>query len=237
VDEATWRTCTKPTSMLDALAGKATARKLRLFAAACCRTSWHLLRHGRCRSEDEQARSRRAVEVAEAFAAGLASAEELADAQGRAHLGNNVNLALQALLPVSPGNGHLASPRLLEMACRFAADSNPERAAGLAEELTRLAAYAADGTVLLSLHADLLRCLFGPLPFRPSPIDLSWRTASVVALATTIDEERRFEDLPVLADALEESGCNNQDILRHCRQQTAAHARGCFVLALVLNKE
>jgi hypothetical protein len=54
-------------------------------------------------------------------------------------------------------------------------------------------------------------------------------------MAQTIYDERRFGDMPVLADALEESGCANDDILMHCRTP-AEHARGCWVIDLLLEK-
>jgi hypothetical protein len=93
----------------------------------------------------------------------------------------------------------------------------------------------------------LLRDLFGPFPFRPVPIDaawLAWNGGTVRRLAEAAYQER---DLPagtlhparlgVLADALEESGCHDQEILRHGREQGAVHVRGCWVLDLLLNKE
>src|SRR5579885_3264916 len=69
---AEWRSCTDPAAMLAFLGGKVSARKLRLFACACCRRIWHLL------PEDD---SRRAVEAAEAYADGLLSPDELARAE------------------------------------------------------------------------------------------------------------------------------------------------------------
>jgi hypothetical protein len=83
---------------------------------------------------------------------------------------------------------------------------------------------------------DLVRDLFGT-PFRPVPgIEqrvLNWNDATVFKLARSIYEERRFRDLPILADALEDSGCTEPDILDHCRKP-GVHARGCWLLDLVL---
>src|SRR5262249_62080708 len=73
----------------------------------------------------------------------------------------------------------------------------------------------------LAAQAALLRCLFGALPFRPPPlIDaavLAWNDAAVPRIAAAIYEERRFDDLPVLADALEEAGCCDVALLAHLR--------------------
>jgi hypothetical protein len=77
----------------------------------------------------------------------------------------------------------------------------------------------------------LLRDLLG-LPPRLAPVKsswLHWNGGCVTRLARAIYEERRFEDLPVLADALEEAGCADPAILAHCRQE-AEHIRGCWVV-------
>jgi hypothetical protein len=58
----------------------------------------------------------------------------------------------------------------------------------------------------------------------------------VVKLAQVIYDDKAFDRMPVLADALEEAGCVNPDVLSHCRQQGAVHARGCWVIDLLLNK-
>jgi hypothetical protein len=104
-------------------------------------------------------------------------------------------------------------------------------------------------------QASLLRELFGPFPFRTLSVNPAWRTHSVVALARGIYEKRAFDRLSILADALEEAGCANADILSHCRNvrqrelgrlfrgrrlahrdQPGEHVRGCWVVDLLLGK-
>ena len=87
----------------------------------------------------------------------------------------------------------------------------------------------------MAAQADLLRCIFGN-PFRPVTLNPSWRTSNVVGLAQSIYADRAFDRLPILADALEDAGCDNADILNHCRQP-GEHVRGCWVVDLVLGKE
>ena len=84
-------------------------------------------------------------------------------------------------------------------------------------------------------HADLFRDIFGN-PFRPVNLDPSWLTPIVVALAQQIYDDRAFDKMPTLADALEEAGCDNTDLLNHCRG-LGPHVRGCWVVDLVLGKE
>ncbi|MEO2088790.1 MAG: hypothetical protein ABGY75_04720 [Gemmataceae bacterium] len=74
-----------------------------------------------------------------------------------------------------------------------------------------------------------------PNPFRPVAFGHRWRSETAVALASSIYAERAFDHLPVLADALEEAGCDQPDVLAHCRGP-GPHARGCWVVDLVLNK-
>jgi hypothetical protein len=82
-----------------------------------------------------------------------------------------------------------------------------------------------------------VRDLFG-LPTPPPPIPTSWLTwdgGTVVRLAQAVSDEGAFDRLPVLADALEEAGCTDRSILDHCRQP-GGHARGCWVVDLILGK-
>jgi hypothetical protein len=64
----------------------------------------------------------------------------------------------------------------------------------------------------------------------------TWRTSNVTALAQSIYDEKAFERLPILGDALEDSGCDNAGLLAHCRSG-GEHVRGCWVVDLVLGKE
>jgi hypothetical protein len=81
----------------------------------------------------------------------------------------------------------------------------------------------------------MLRHIFGN-PFRPVTINPAWRTSNVTGLAQSIYDKGAFDCLPILADALEDAGCDNQDVLNHCRQP-GEHVRGCWVVDLVLGKE
>ncbi|HVL15106.1 MAG TPA: hypothetical protein VM529_21220, partial [Gemmata sp.] len=67
-------------------------------------------------------------------------------------------------------------------------------------------------------------------------LDPAWRTSTVVALAEGIYDDRAFDRLPILADALQDAGCDSADILNHCRD-AGPHARGCWVVDLVLGKQ
>jgi hypothetical protein len=78
------------------------------------------------------------------------------------------------------------------------------------------------------------RCAAGN-PFRPAAADPRWLTTTVLALARGIYAERAFDRLPILADALQDAGCGNEDILTHCRGP-GSHVRGCWVVDLVLGK-
>jgi hypothetical protein len=84
-------------------------------------------------------------------------------------------------------------------------------------------------------QADLLRCIFGN-PSRPVVWDRRWRTDDTVGLARGIYEDRAFDRLPLLADALMDAGCDHEQVLDHwC--SPGPHARGCWVVDLVLGKE
>ncbi len=64
-----------------------------------------------------------------------------------------------------------------------------------------------------------------------------WRTSTVLQLAQGIYDDRTFDQLPILADALQDAGCDKDDILNHFRDPNATHVRGCWALDLVLGKE
>jgi hypothetical protein len=86
----------------------------------------------------------------------------------------------------------------------------------------------------MSAQATILRDIIGN-PFRPANIDPAWLRSGVIRLARTIYDERAFGDMAGLGDALEEAGCDNDDILSHCRSGTE-HVRGCWVVDAILGK-
>ena len=86
--------------------------------------------------------------------------------------------------------------------------------------------------------ALLVRDLFRPETFASvtiSPAWLAWNDGTVIKIAQAVYDERAFDRLPILADALEDAGCDDADILRHCREP-GEHVRGCWVVDLLLGK-
>jgi hypothetical protein len=81
------------------------------------------------------------------------------------------------------------------------------------------------------LASDLLRCVVGN-PYRIMYLDPAWQTSSVEGLLLGILEDRAYDRLPILADALEEAGCEDQVLLNHCRFQ-ARHSVGCWAAHLL----
>lgn len=95
-------------------------------------------------------------------------------------------------------------------------------------------AYRLLGQAELVAQSNLIREIHGN-PFHPVALNSRWLTQAVTTLATAIYDAQAFDRLPVLADALEEAGCDNDDILNHCRS-SGPHVRGCWVVDLLLGK-
>jgi hypothetical protein len=247
--EADWLACTNPKLMLEFLrsSGTATDRKLRLFACACCRRIFPLL--------DDKPTSRKTIEFAERFADGLATQNELRGRTwGKAGRANHVVLCSAfdaAQTSAEYGAGKVAQVVAAEdiaIATRWRAafdEALLRRGDRLTEALAAADAAVSDTAVWLTARetarnqesrcqSDLLRCIVGN-PFRIAPSVLTWNDGTVVRLATSIYKDRRFADMPVLGDALEEAGCQDQVMLAHCREQGAVHVRGCWVIDLLLN--
>jgi hypothetical protein len=81
-------------------------------------------------------------------------------------------------------------------------------------------------------QCHLLRDIFGNA-ISPVVIDPAWRTPGVVTLAQQIYEQRAFDLMTGLAEALEGSGCHGAEFLSHCRAPTG-HVRGCWVIDAIL---
>ena len=88
--------------------------------------------------------------------------------------------------------------------------------------------------ILAQAFQSLVREILGN-PYRPTKFDKSWRTGTAVSLARQMYESREFSAMPILADALQAAGCDNEDILTHCRGP-GPHVRGCWVVDMVLGK-
>jgi hypothetical protein len=87
-------------------------------------------------------------------------------------------------------------------------------------------------------QAALLRDIFAN-PFRPVALDpgyLAWSGGSIPKLAQSIYEDRAFDRLPILADALLDAGCDDEELMGHCRSD-GPHVRGCWGIDLILGKE
>jgi len=101
-------------------------------------------------------------------------------------------------------------------------------------------AHAAARLVEKSVSADLLReVFFDPWAEQPPNVDpnwLAWNNQTVPKLARTIYEDRRFDLMPILADALEDAMCNDSALVGHCRQE-AQHFRGCWALDAILEAD
>ena len=84
-------------------------------------------------------------------------------------------------------------------------------------------------------YRPLLADIVGPSP-RAGAFSPAWRTDTAKALARQMYESRDFSAMPILADALQDAGCDDKEVLTHCRDPKATHVRGCWVLDLVLGK-
>jgi hypothetical protein len=92
------------------------------------------------------------------------------------------------------------------------------------------AAYDAAEAAVCQLLRDIVP--FENVTMNPSL--LKWRDGTIIKLARAIHDQGRFGDMPVLADALQQAGCDNEAVLTHCRQQGSVHGADCWVLGLVL---
>jgi hypothetical protein len=92
------------------------------------------------------------------------------------------------------------------------------------------------GDSLIQRHCEIVRDIFEN-PFRSVTFSPEWRTDTTVSLARPMYESRDFSAMPILADALQDAGCDSADILNHCRDTSLTHVRGCWVVDLVLGKQ
>ena len=108
-------------------------------------------------------------------------------------------------------------------------------AAQAAEQVARVCTLRPE-LVPTAVQAAMLRDIFWNT-FRPVSFSPEWRTDTAVSLARQLYESREFSAMPILADALQDAGCDRDDVLNHCRDATLLHVRGCWVIDLVLGKK
>jgi hypothetical protein len=234
-----WQASDDAMKMLNSVRGRASPRKLRLFQVACVRRIWPYV---------TDPASRALVELVERADDGqLPEAAFLAvpydwltddgggpgPAERHAFMvAGHVGYSL-----VSPLHGSPFPPDDWRdaVAAASGAATVVAQAAGLPRGDERLPAYRTLQAQEAAAQAGLVRDLFGN-PFRPVAADARWRTTDTVGLATGIYDERAFDRLPVLADALMDAGCADEQVLGHCRSEEP-HVRGCWLVDLVLRKE
>jgi hypothetical protein len=224
MDEAFWLVCNEPEPMLEYLIAKPSDRKLRLFAVAYYRHIGHLF---------TDTRSWEAVEFADQYADGRATTKQLNDHDwgtskeptyvvsanaweaAAATSAYGIQLVVQAMI---------ASDQEARAVWESAFKQTVQQGKGLLEAKVAADTVAPAEWVARQQTAErdeqrfqcnLLRDIVGN-PFRPVTFDPSWRSANVVSLAQTIYDERAFDRMGILADALEESGCTNQGEIVKC---------------------
>ena len=207
--ESEWLSCIEPTAMLAFLRATRTdsERKLRLFAVACFRRLAHVL------PDDKQ---REGIDTLQQMAEGTATSEM----QRRASV-----FTRHGIIGQFGEDKHFAATMLYRaLVSRDAAGHAVSAISGVTE-----------GSLGPAECSHLLREIVGN-PFRPVVIQphwLAWEDGIVVSMAREIEEAQRFAELPYLADALMDAGCDAEPLLRHLRQREG-HIRGCWALDSLL---
>lgn len=218
--ESEWLDCTDPTPMLRFLEGKATARKLRLYACACCRRIWHHFTDEECRN---------GVEIAERFADGNATDVELVEAH---YAARRVPTFTCGLGFPGPYDHAVWSVQGATKVMNVENISDVASAAIVADH---------DWDTAEKEQVIILRDIF-VTHFRPVAIEPAWLIPTVLALAQASYDNRNLpsgtldnDRLVVLADALEDAGASGA-LLNHLRSE-GPHVRGCFAVDLLLGKQ
>jgi hypothetical protein len=212
--ELWWLRESHPRDLLEFLEDRIRGRKWRLFMCACGR---------RCLDQMPGDIFRRAVAIGEAHADG----EESDDAMMAVAIAAYNQLDEDRQQPAVYHAGRVA----VEVAS-LGGDSLFDCTVRLIQSAASVGATEEAET---AVQADFVRDIFGN-PFRPPTFAPEWRTDTAVTLARTMYESREFSAMPILADALQDAGCDDEDILAHCRDAGQVHVRGCWVIDLVLGK-
>jgi hypothetical protein len=239
MDEAEWANWSHPETFLDYVRGPdssmsrpfvATNRQLILWACACCRRIGHLFHDAGCLT---------AILAAEGFADGELTYDDLTAVWDDGSKWHSETYYATSALSVRS---------LVTQSCAHLIEGIDSAFDGMytpflspADDATRWAVaaireYAGKGAADREkiTQCSILRDILGN-PFRPVRCSAEWRTFAVTALADEIYDDRRFADLPELATALIDAGCDNDDVLSHCRSDEP-HFRGCWVVDMLLQR-
>jgi hypothetical protein len=234
VKKAAWFEATSPAPMLAHLKAKATDRKLLLYAAACCRQAWHFVsdaRLARLLATVEKAADKPLAERSRAAAQErcfTVADSDLDDMQQC--LGYELWHALK-----QPDERAVASIGEWAAAAYGYAARGPESNSAASRRGTDRK-FQRGKSAERARQVPLVRELFGD-PFARAKMDPAWRTDTALAVARRAYDSRDFAALPILADALQDAGCEHEPLLNHLRDTSAPHYRGCWALDWVLGKE
>jgi hypothetical protein len=234
-----WLKSNAPKKMLSYLKRRkrlmAKSRKLQLFACGCCRQIWQLLK---------DKRSRRAVEITEQFVDKRTTAGEHSVAANAAWDAFHATSTHAEEQGARTNARHAINYEDYAMAFACGAAHAATAPGGFVQAAARAVGAVewmsgADGNYSASTcsheQAALLRDIFHN-PFQPMPtIDpawLAWNGGTIPKLAQAIYDGHAFDRMPILADALEEAGCDNEEMLGHCRG-SGLHVKGCWLLDLL----
>lgn len=205
-------------SLLCRAATEASRRKRRLLATAFARRTWSLLPKS----------CRKGIELAERFADGIGSVKEMIVAARR-------TLQRAEMTSVArPEVGH-ASWSVYHALAPF---SLPDHVEASHSSRRALILAGADSREELVSQCNILLDAIGDAPHSRHLVEhwQAWNDACVARVASRIYDERRFDDMPILHDALLDAGCDEEQILAHCREPLL-HERGCWVLDFLMGRE
>lgn len=217
-------------------------RKKRMFCVAACRRVVHLI---------VDPRSQRMIDACEAYADGQIDQDQLiafdqkateaaVELEAAGASGERC-LAARGVTWLGPDDyklGRAASYSYEVFGFRALVSAGLTEPAPLNRDVIGLwhnPIFLAAQAVEMRAQAGIVRELFGN-PFDLVVFSHDWSTSDVVAMARGMYETRDFAAMPILADALQDAGCENEQVLHHCRDENAVHVRGCWVVDLVLEK-
>jgi hypothetical protein len=237
--EQEWLTSDDPRDLLDFLRDQGRNRKLRLYACEALREFIDTQVKGFPNRELFLPRFpnlREAPNVATQFADGLAGADDLQQAHQRS--GDELRTIHKWLETASCTTCHPDAWQAATDVDKYIAYEAQERWIEEGQPAQEPGARLLGPQACELWRCDLVRDIFGN-PFRPIIVDarwLAWNGGAMANLARSIYADRAFDRLPILADALEEAGCTDAEILAHCRGP-GPHVRGCWVVDQILGKE